>query len=240
MAATPSASVSALPREPDLDAVRSRVDQLFDAQKAFFRSGATLSRAFREEQLRGFLAAMSKHEARILDALREDLHRSKTEAYLTEVGYVTGEIRHTLKHLGGWMTTSGVVLPPGRGALAQLPAPPAAGAQPHHRPLELPGAARPGPPGRGDRSRQHRSRQALGARARLVGGGGRDRARHVLRRPRRGRRGGRRDLARPCWPSPGTTCSSPVARRWERSWPGPRPRTSPGAPWSSAARARPS
>ena len=47
----PLASVTSLPPEQDLDATRRRIDDLSGAQRAYFRSGATLPRSFREEQL---------------------------------------------------------------------------------------------------------------------------------------------------------------------------------------------
>jgi aldehyde dehydrogenase (NAD+) len=58
--------------------------------------------------------------------LHTDLRRGRAEAYLTEVGYVTGEIRHTLKHLGGWMKPQSSFSP-----LAAAPSRSAV----HHQPL---------------------------------------------------------------------------------------------------------
>ena len=86
-------------RPPDL----ARIDDLIARQTRFFKSGATLPRAFREEQLRILLDAIIRKERLILDALHEDLRRSETEAYVSEIGYCTGEIRHTLKKLKSWM-----------------------------------------------------------------------------------------------------------------------------------------
>jgi aldehyde dehydrogenase (NAD+) len=76
---------------------------LIEAQRKHFAAGHTLPRGAREEALRAFLASVQKHEPHIVDALHEDMHRSSTEAYLSEVGYVTGELRHAIKSVGKWM-----------------------------------------------------------------------------------------------------------------------------------------
>lgn len=94
-----AASIVERPQE----ASDSKIQEILDKQSVFFRSGATLPRAFREEQLRALKHAIETKEKRIFDALNADLRRSETEAYLAEVGYLTGEIRHTIKHLGSWM-----------------------------------------------------------------------------------------------------------------------------------------
>ena len=73
-----------------------------NAQKDFFRSGATLDIKFRKAMLKKFLAAMDKWEKVITDALWTDLHKSYEEAYLTEISIVTGEIRNHIKHVSKW------------------------------------------------------------------------------------------------------------------------------------------
>lgn len=88
---------------PSAEALDGQLAALLARQRAFYRSGATLSLAFREEQLRAFLDAVIRFEKKILDAQYTDLRRPNAEAYLSEVGGVTTEIRHTLRHLPGWM-----------------------------------------------------------------------------------------------------------------------------------------
>ncbi len=80
-----------------------RIDAVIAKQRALFESGVTLPRAYREEQLRALMQAVARREEQLMDALRRDLGRPDFEAYLTAVGLVLGEIRHTLKHLGRWM-----------------------------------------------------------------------------------------------------------------------------------------
>ena len=78
----------------------ARISALAAAQKTYFRSGATLSEAFRRTMLRRLDAALANWEKRLCDALWTDLHKSPEEAYLTEISIVRGEIRSHLRHLG--------------------------------------------------------------------------------------------------------------------------------------------
>lgn len=72
------------------------------AQKDFFATSATLDVKWRKQQLRKFYTAMEKWEKPLLDALWNDLHKSKEEAYLTEIGLVKAEISHALRHVSKW------------------------------------------------------------------------------------------------------------------------------------------
>lgn len=81
------------------------------AQKAFFRSGATLSLDFRRRQLRLLLDLLVRREQEICSALHEDLHKSPEEAYMTEISMVRGEIRDQLGHLKKWSSKHRVSTP---------------------------------------------------------------------------------------------------------------------------------
>ncbi len=113
------------PASPDPTAVKETIARVLDAQRTYFAAGHTLPQHAREEQLRSFLAAVQKHESDIIDALREDMGRSSMEAYLSEVGYVTGEIRTALKSVGKWMRPKKMFAPlaaaPSRSALHSQP-----------------------------------------------------------------------------------------------------------------------
>ena len=74
-----------------------------EAQRAYFRSGATLDYAFRREQLKRLEQALHKYEPQLAEALWKDLHKSYEEAYMTELSIVLGEIRNHLSHLKRWM-----------------------------------------------------------------------------------------------------------------------------------------
>ncbi len=78
------------------------ISQIIALQRDFFRSGATLDIAFREEMLRRLLDGIRKWEQPLAEALWRDLHKSYEEAYLTEFGILYAEIRNHLKHLRSW------------------------------------------------------------------------------------------------------------------------------------------
>ena len=80
-----------------------RIVNIVEAQREFFRSGATLKRDFRKKQLKRLLEALEKWRKPLLEALWQDLHKSEQEAVLTELSIVEGEIRNHLRHLKRWM-----------------------------------------------------------------------------------------------------------------------------------------
>ena len=79
-----------------------KIIAISEAQKKYFRSGETLSIAFRKEMLKKLLSAMEKWEQKLADALWTDLHKSYEEAYLTEISIVKGEIRTHISKVGKW------------------------------------------------------------------------------------------------------------------------------------------
>ena len=79
-----------------------KIQGIAEAQKAYFRSGATLDIKFRKQMLRKFLAALDSWEQRLYDALWADLHKSYEEALLTEISIVKAEAKMHLKHLSSW------------------------------------------------------------------------------------------------------------------------------------------
>ena len=79
-----------------------KIQSVAEAQKAYFRSGATLDIKFRKQMLRKFLVSLEKWEQRLYDALWKDLHKSYEEALLTELSIVKAEAKMHLKHLSSW------------------------------------------------------------------------------------------------------------------------------------------
>ncbi|HEU4901434.1 MAG TPA: aldehyde dehydrogenase family protein, partial [Flavisolibacter sp.] len=71
--------------------------------KSFFATGATKEYAFRKEALQKLRKAVVQHEEELMQALYADLKKSREESWVTEVGFLLAEIRHTLKHLRSWM-----------------------------------------------------------------------------------------------------------------------------------------
>ena len=84
---------------------KQRIDEIVEAQKRYFASGATLQYEFRREQLRRLQQALKEWHRPLCDALWQDLHKSEQEAILTEASIVEGEVKNHLKHLKSWMRT---------------------------------------------------------------------------------------------------------------------------------------
>lgn len=93
------------------------VHTLIENQKIFFNTGKTKSLAFRLRTLTRLESVLEEMEQEVCQALYKDLHKSKMEAYLTEIGMTKSVIRYTKKHLAKWMQKKVVPTP-----LAQFPA----------------------------------------------------------------------------------------------------------------------
>lgn len=86
-------------------------NEILNAQRAYFDSGATLSAEFRLDALKKLYNAIIKNERKLLDALHADLGKSDCEGYMTEVGMCRDEIRFLIKHLKHWMKPKHVHTP---------------------------------------------------------------------------------------------------------------------------------
>ena len=78
------------------------IESIVQLQRSFFKTHVTKSLNFRIENLKKFKSAILRDETKITEALWLDLHKSREEAYLTEISIVLGEINNHLKHLKGW------------------------------------------------------------------------------------------------------------------------------------------
>lgn len=78
------------------------IPEIVNCQRMFFVTGATRDVKFRIEQLKKLRSALECYEPQLLNALWQDLHKSKREAFLTEMSIVCGEINYALKHLKKW------------------------------------------------------------------------------------------------------------------------------------------
>ena len=88
-----------------------RAQRVFQAQQAFFRSGATRPIAFRKQMLRRLRQTVERREKDIAAALYRDLRKSEFEAFASEIGVFYQEIRHTLRNLSDWMAPQRVPTP---------------------------------------------------------------------------------------------------------------------------------
>lgn len=91
----------------DLSFISKSVDRL----RAGFNSGKTRDKAWRVAQLKAVKAMTLENESAILDALEKDLGKCQLEGWSAEIGYIVGEVEHTIKHLDKWMKPRSVKTP---------------------------------------------------------------------------------------------------------------------------------
>lgn len=91
--------------------------EILKRQKEFFRTGGTLPVRYRLECLKRLRETIVSSESEILGALKEDLGKSATEAYMTEVGMALSELSCAIRNLRKWSRTRRTSTP-----LAQFPA----------------------------------------------------------------------------------------------------------------------
>ncbi len=73
--------------------------KILEKQQEFFKSGKTLDLNFRLDYLKKLRAVIKEKEVEIAKALKEDLGKSHTEAYMCEIGLAVSEITYFLKNL---------------------------------------------------------------------------------------------------------------------------------------------
>ena len=74
------------------------IQGLLEAQRRYFKTGATLPVDFRLSQLRKLYTAVKQHEKEVLEALNQDLGKSAFEGFMSEAGLVLSEISYMLRH----------------------------------------------------------------------------------------------------------------------------------------------
>jgi aldehyde dehydrogenase (NAD+) len=77
-------------------------EQLIEKQQEFFETQKTKNLSFRKENLKRLLYMIETNQDAIEAALATDLGKPPIEAFLSETGFVMGEIRHLLKNLHKW------------------------------------------------------------------------------------------------------------------------------------------
>ena len=75
------------------------IQKLVEAQRAYYRTGATIPVDFRITQLRKLRCAVQAHEDDIAAALKADLGKSHYEGFMCEIGMVLSEITYMLRHV---------------------------------------------------------------------------------------------------------------------------------------------
>lgn len=81
---------------------KGEIHEIVENQRAFFRSGETLDVKWRIEQLKKLKKAVLAHEEEFEQALRDDLGRSRVEAYLCDIGPIITEVNEMIRGLRRW------------------------------------------------------------------------------------------------------------------------------------------
>ncbi len=90
---------------------KEKIQELLDAQKAYFATGATLSVDFRIECLKKLYDNIMKMEPEIFAAIKQDLGKSAAESYMVETGMALAEISCQIKHVKKWAKDKTVATP---------------------------------------------------------------------------------------------------------------------------------
>ena len=77
----------------------SEIKKLLEAQRAYYKSGATIPVDFRIRQLKKLYAVVRKYEAKIGEALKADLGKSTYESFMCESGLAISEISYMIRHV---------------------------------------------------------------------------------------------------------------------------------------------
>ena len=77
----------------------SKIKNVVNQQRKFFQTGATLPVKCRVEALKKLKANILANEKEIAAAIKADLGKSETEAFMCEIGLVITEISYMLKHV---------------------------------------------------------------------------------------------------------------------------------------------
>ncbi len=88
-----------------------KINTLLNSQKNFFQTGKTRDISFRINTLKKMYDIIERHENEIMTALYNDLHKSETESYTSEIAYVQQEILLMIKHLKKWSQPWKVSIP---------------------------------------------------------------------------------------------------------------------------------
>ncbi len=109
----------------DVGAFDGSIPQMVAGLRDAFDSGRTLDAAWRLDQLDALRRLLEENEERFFESLGDDLGKSATEAWASELGFVLGEIRFALKNLKSWMRPTRVSTPlacqPGKSRIEPQP-----------------------------------------------------------------------------------------------------------------------
>lgn len=94
-------------------------------QREFFATGITLQYQTRIECLQKLKAGLTKFEAELHAALKQDLNKPEFEAFVAETGFCQYELTETIKKLGKWMkprrVRTSILVQPGTSSIHYSP-----------------------------------------------------------------------------------------------------------------------
>ena len=93
------------------------IDEVINKQREFFNTGKTKDVKFRLKHLKKLKNSIIANEGEIKKALKEDLNKSESESYMTEIGMTLSELSYDIRHVRGWSKNKRVGTP-----LAHFPA----------------------------------------------------------------------------------------------------------------------
>lgn len=79
-----------------------KADEVVSQARKSFQSGRTAPLAFRKQQLQNLMRLYEENTQEMIDALREDLHKSKQEAIVTEIDFIKNDLRNILYNFEDW------------------------------------------------------------------------------------------------------------------------------------------
>ncbi|MBR5509989.1 MAG: aldehyde dehydrogenase [Lachnospiraceae bacterium] len=79
-----------------------QIEKLVQKQRAYYMKGKTFDISARIHALHCLEQAIASYEERLYDALQKDLGKSKSEAYMCEIGLALSEIRYLKRHIRSW------------------------------------------------------------------------------------------------------------------------------------------
>ncbi len=82
--------------------IQEKIQQNYQKQNEFYSSYKTREIKFRIESLKKLKASILKYQDKLYEAFYKDLHKSRTEAYGTEIGLVLSELTLFIKKTKKW------------------------------------------------------------------------------------------------------------------------------------------
>ena len=80
----------------------SRIPDIVEKQRRFFRSNATLDVSMRLRVLKALRRAVHEHRDTLIDALGRDMGKPTFEAFTGDLGLALNEIGHAIRHVRRW------------------------------------------------------------------------------------------------------------------------------------------